>query len=168
MKTSTVQIFFALLISILSASAFAQFANKNSAFEQPGVGEADRMYSFQIPDGITVEDAKKGTVMKSGEIVSVPGKFIKLVDTSGTDKTKAVNMFFNMKNNLPEPSHRKEFSAIELTIPEWVTVRYQDGRVMKGPSTLMLLIKSESMQRSEKIGTPMQEFEMTSQGFQNK
>ncbi len=139
---------------VLSTVAVAQFKEKSAAFDVPGVGDPTREYTCNLPAGITLE-TPTGEIIEGGDVVCIPGKFIRLVGAEEAEKIIAAGQAFKDKTQLAEIMAKKDkFSMIELTLPEGYTATHRDGRVIKGPGSINLLVEAISLKRSEPLAEP--------------
>ena len=107
------------------------FGNESPVISAPGPGDPNFEYHFRIPEGVTVT-TKSGKQYTGGQILAIPGEYLKLLaskDTAG--KFEDPTGFTNKEDvEVIKPEERKNWAVIELTIPEGASVERADGRMV--------------------------------------
>jgi hypothetical protein len=147
MKTFMVSLLGVVLTLTLNAAAFAQFNDKNAAFPAPGPGEADKEYTFIVPEGVTIE-TPQGETYKGGETIGIPGKYLELLATDRAEEIVTVGNAVGQQTEWTEVE-RANYGVVMLTIPEGVTVTRKDGSVLKGPTSVPMVVTMADLQLSE-------------------
>ena len=144
-------IFGLICAMILSASAFAQFADKNDAFEAPGPGDPNRAYAFVVPEGVTIE-LRDGRTVTGGETLSVPGKYIELLAVEkAQQKREAGSAFNNQLVNWEDKARGGGLVMILLTIPEGVTINIAGGESVQGETQIELIAQASAWEASDEM-----------------
>jgi hypothetical protein len=117
----------------------------NESFPE-GVGKKEMVYKFLVPEGVKVTN-QKGEVKEGGAIVMVPGSRIKLLESpyvKEMQKDEAfMSSFVNADQYFGMPAEQvRDFAVISLMVPEGVTIEGRDGRIIKGPGDLILMVSS--------------------------
>ncbi len=122
------------------------FGNESPVISAPGPGDPNFEYHLRIPQGVTVT-TRSGKQYTSGQTLAIPGKYLKLLaskDTAG--KFEDPTGFTNKKDvQVIKPEERKNWAVVQLTIPEGATVERADGRMVKGPAEVDMLVLAESL-----------------------
>jgi len=144
---------FRLVLSIVMAmfigtSALAQFDDKTPAFTEPGPGDKDFVYSFIVPEGITVT-TRAGQVYNSGEVIGIPGEYITLLSPKVAAEQTAAEAegAFNSKSNVPQTEDLSQV-AISIKIPEGAMLQHVDGRELKGPADVVMIVEQATVNRT--------------------
>ncbi len=134
----------ALTAGTVVFAAEDHFNQKNSVFQQPGQGQQGMMYTFVVPEGVTVT-TKSGKVITGGQKIGVPGVYITLIDPMlEKHVVDEYGQHFANKNQykaLPA-TQKSDHALISLKIPEGVTVTKANGEVEKGPQDILLMVKA--------------------------
>ena len=146
MKIRSAQLLGFILALTAGAAVFADdhFAQKNSVFQQPGQAQQEMMYTFLVPEGVTIT-TKSGKTVQGGQKIGVPGTYITLVDPMlEKNVVDQYGQHFANKNQyraLPA-TEKSDHALISLKIPEGVTVKKADGQVLQGPQDILLMVKA--------------------------
>jgi hypothetical protein len=146
MKIRSAQLFGFVLALMAGTVVFAEdhFNSKNNVFNQPGEAQREMMYTFIVPEGITIK-TKSGKVITGGEKIGIPGVYLTLLDPMlefhVVDKYGQHFANKNQYEALP-PTQKRDYALISLKIPEGVTVTKANGEVEKGPQDIMLMVKA--------------------------
>lgn len=147
----------ALILACGAVAVHAQGFNMQSFPD--GLGKHEMVYKFLVPEGVTVTN-QKGEVKKGGSIVMVPGSSIKLLESPYVKemaKDEAfMASFMNADQYFEMPAEKvRDFAIISLMVPEGVTVEGRNGKTVKGPADLVLMVTnggSEVMKDSHPTG----------------
>jgi len=158
-----------VLVLLSTSAAFAQFMEKNRAFQQPGVGEEDREYMVLVPEEVTII-TRDGDTIRGGETVGIPGKSITLLNTGEADQTIEAGELFNEYKEKDMPAEQKqEYAVVEVKIPEGMTISHEDGRTIEGETTINLMVTSNDMQASSPMDeSPIEIRAIRESGFQHR
>jgi hypothetical protein len=141
-----IRLIFPSLLLMFSFSAFAQFKDKNNAFDEPGAGDPMREYTVKVPAGVTFTNAQ-GETVTGGKGITVPGRYISLMSSADAEKALASAMPFNMKSYTE--TEKQGMVVISLRVPEGAKLSYTDGRVVNGGEEIMLVVDAGSMKKSD-------------------
>ncbi len=142
---------FGLLLALsLSMTALAQFNQRNMFPPEMSV------YTIVVPDGASVT-TKAGKTYTAGQTVAIPAQYVTVVEPA--EVTPVINRYgqhFMNKNQyqaLP-PEQLRQYTLLSLKVPEGASVKRADGEVEKGPTTVLLMVKPESMGQFQMKETP--------------
>ncbi len=128
------------MLALVAGVVYAQFDNKSFP---PGRGVEDTVYMFRLAPGSTFQ-TKSGKIIKGGETVGVPGKFITMIDPALVPVTidKYGDHFVNKNQYMSMPAEQKsKYAIISVQIPEGATLTRADGSVYKGPTDVLLMVE---------------------------
>ena len=141
------RIFSTALVLLLSAVIAHAQAFQDKSFPA-GLGKPELKYHLLVPEGITITN-KKGDVVKSGEVVVVPGANVTILESAYVKKQMESPEFKSSFVNAESYSGMSEekvrdYALVSVKVPEGVTVEGH-GRAIKGPSSVTLMVAKAKM-----------------------
>ncbi len=147
----------ALVLSLGAMLAHAQ-GWQNESFPA-GPGKPELKYHLLVPTGVTITN-KQGTVFKGGDIVTVPGKNVTVLESAyakeQVKKDPAFQSSFVNENEyvgIPEEKVR-DYAIVSVVVPEGVTVQSAGGKTIKGPSKVTLMVVNKGSATPDKTAAP--------------
>jgi hypothetical protein len=146
----------ALVLSLGAMLAHAQ-GWQNESFPT-GPGKPELKYHLLVPAGITITN-KKGVAFKGGDVVTVPGKNVTVLESAYAKeqmKTPAFqSSFVNEQQYVGVPEDKvRDYAIVSVTVPEGVTVAGH-GKTIKGPSKVTLMVTNKGSATPDKTPGPM-------------
>lgn len=140
--------FFRTLSAVLALSLGAMVAHaqgwQNESFPT-GPGKPELKYHLLVPAGVTITN-KQGAVFKGGDVVTVPGKNVTVLESAYAKeqmkKDPAFQSSFVNENDyvgVPEEKVR-DYAIVSVVVPDGVTVQSAGGKTIKGPSKVTLMV----------------------------
>ena len=146
----------ALVLSLGAMLAHAQ-GWQNESFPA-GAGKPELKYHLLLPAGVTVTN-KQGVVFKGGDIVTVPGKNVTVLESAYAKaqmKDPAFqSSFINEQQYTGMPEEKvRDYAIVSIQVAEGVTVQSAGGKTIKGPSKVTLMVVNKRSATPDKIAAP--------------
>ncbi|MCC6133865.1 MAG: hypothetical protein LM550_06390 [Candidatus Contendobacter sp.] len=146
----------ALVLSLGAMLAHAQ-GWQNESFPA-GPGKPELKYHLQVPTGVTVTN-KQGAVFKGGDIVTIPGKNVTVLESAYAKEQMKdpafQSSFINEQQYMGMPEEKvRDYAIVSIQVSEGVTIQSAGGKTIKGPSKVTLMVVNKGSATPDKTAAP--------------